>query len=143
MRRRLAALYGNLRAGARLALFMRVRPFDYHASPVDFAWLLAFNFAVWVTVAFVRAGLAGEFDGGAIAAYLTGVPIVLAGAYAVAAIYGMPERTMLIATALNASDATFELIGFLVPEAAAGGGARGRPPPGSGVAVLATEWLIY
>src|SRR6185503_6691942 len=56
MKRQLAALYGNVLAGARLALFMRVRPFDYHASPVDYAWLLAFNFCMWVAVALLRSG---------------------------------------------------------------------------------------
>jgi hypothetical protein len=142
MRLRLAALYGNVRAGARLALFMRVRPFDYHASPADYAGLVAFNFGVWVAMALVRAGLVGDFDGGAIAAYLAAVPIVLAAAYAVAAIYGMPERTMLIATALTASDATFELIGFVVPEAAALAIASPWTPRWAGVLLLAWAWLI-
>jgi hypothetical protein len=115
MRRQLAALYGNVLAGTRLALFMRVRPFDYHAAPVDFAWLLAFNFCMWVAVALLRTGLAGEFDASAITIYLAAVPIVLAAAYLVAAIYRVPQRMLLIATALTASDAVFELIGLAVP----------------------------
>jgi hypothetical protein len=115
MRRQLAALYGNVLAGARLALFMRVRPFDYHASPLDFAWLLGFNFCMWVAVALLRSGLEGEFDPSAIAIYLAAVPIVLAAAYAVAAIYRLPERMLLIATALSASDPVFELIGLALP----------------------------
>jgi hypothetical protein len=115
MRRQLAALYGNVLAGTRLALFMRVRPFDYHASPVDFAWLLAFDFAVWVAVSGLRIGPAREFDSSAIAIYLAAVPIVLAAAYMVAAIYRLPERMLLVATALCASDPVFELIGLAVP----------------------------
>jgi len=115
MRRQLAALYGNVLAGTRLALFMRVRPFDYHAAPLDFAWLLAFNFCVWVAMALLRNGLAGEFDSSSIAIYLAAVPIVLAAAYVVSAIYRLPERMLLIATALTASDPVFELIGFAVP----------------------------
>jgi hypothetical protein len=138
MRRQLAALYGNVLAGARLALFMRVRPFDYHASPADFAWLLAFNFCVWVAVALLQSGLAGEFDASALAIYLAVVPIVLAAAYIVAAIYRLPERMLLIATALAASDALFELIGFAVPLAFQYAGY----PRAAGLVLLAWAWLI-
>jgi hypothetical protein len=113
MRRQLAALYGNVLAGTRLALFMRVRPFDYHASPVDFAWLLAFDFCVWVGLAFIpKSAGPAEFDSSAIAIYLAAVPIVLIAAYAVAALYRLPQRMLLIATALAASDAFFELAGL-------------------------------
>jgi hypothetical protein len=134
MRLRLAALYANLLAGARLALFMRVRPFDYRASPVDYAWLLAFNFALGVAVAALRTGMAGEFDATAPAVYLAGVPLVLVTALVVAAIYGTRERLLLIATALTASDAVFELIAFALPQLLTARVA--------GLIVLAWVWVV-
>ena len=53
------SLLKNLTAGARLALFLPVRPFDYRVSPVHFAVLMAFDFAFWIAAAAVRAGFAG------------------------------------------------------------------------------------
>jgi hypothetical protein len=138
MRRYLAALYGNVIAGTRLALFMRVRPFDYHASPPDFAWLLAFNFCMWVALALLRSGGAGEFDASAITIYLAAVPIVLAAAYLVSAIYRLPERMLLIAIALTASDAAFDLIGLAVPLLFQYAG----HPRAAVLVLLAWGWLI-
>jgi len=71
----LLALYRNLLAGARLALFMPVRALDFRASPLDFVLLVAFNFALWIAVAALRTGMAGEFDSAAIALYLAAVPL--------------------------------------------------------------------
>jgi hypothetical protein len=39
----LAALAKNLRAGARLALFLPLRAFDFRVSAPDYAVLVAFN----------------------------------------------------------------------------------------------------
>ena len=41
------SLARNLLAGARLALFLRVRPFDFRASAADFAALVVFNWLFW------------------------------------------------------------------------------------------------
>ncbi len=109
----LRALYRNVLAGARLALFMPVRAYDYRVSALDFALLLAFNFAMWVAAAAIRTGLAGEFDSAALPIYLASVPLVLAAALAVALIYGAREQLLLVATALTASDPLFELAGLV------------------------------
>ena len=109
MKFHLQALYRNVIAGARLALFMPVRAYDYRVSALDYALLLAFNFAMWVAAAAIRTGLAGEFDSAALPIYLAGVPLVLAAALAVALIYGAREQLLLVATALTASDPLFEL----------------------------------
>jgi hypothetical protein len=111
----LQALYRNVLAGARLALFMPVRAYDYRVSALDYALLLAFNFAMWVAAAAIRTGLAGEFDSAAAPIYLASVPLVLAAALAVALIYGAREQLLLIATALTASDPLFELVGLVLP----------------------------
>jgi hypothetical protein len=115
MKLHLLALYRNVVAGARLALFLPVRAYDYRVSPLDYSLLLAFNFAVWVAAAAIRTGLAGEFDSAAIAIYLASVPLVLVTAMLVTFIYGERERLLLIATALTASDSTFDLVALALP----------------------------
>ncbi|MDQ5849264.1 MAG: C13 family peptidase, partial [Pseudomonadota bacterium] len=81
-----------------------------------------FNFAAWVAVAAVRSGFAGDFDSSAIPVYLATVPLTLAAALLIALAYGAPERMLLIATALTASDLVFELAGLGLPALAAATG---------------------
>jgi hypothetical protein len=119
MKYRWRSLLLNLRAGAKLALFMPVRAFDYRVSAIDYAVLVAFNFVVWVAAAYARAGFEGEFDGSALYIYLASIPLVLAAALVVARIFGAPERLLLIATALTASDPLFEAAGLVLPPLAA------------------------
>ena len=119
MKFHLQALVRNLAAGARLALFMRVQPDDYRATPVDYSLLLAFNFIVWLAAAALRTGAVGEFDDAAVAIYLASVPLVLFTALIVAFIYGARERLLLIAIALTASDPLFEIVALVLPVAAA------------------------
>jgi hypothetical protein len=138
MRFHLLALYRNLIAGARLALFMRVRAFDYRVSAPDYAWLLAFNFAMWVGAAALRAGLEGEFDPAALPIYLASIPLVLGTAMLVVAAFGARERLLLVATALTASDPVFEIAGLLLPSVAA---ATGLPRVAL-LLLLAWIWLV-
>ena len=138
MKLHVLALYRNLVAGAALALFMRVRPFDYRVSPVDYAWLLAFNFALWVGAAAIRAGLEGEFDPAALPIYLASIPLVLATAMLVVAAFGARERLLLVATALTASDPVFEIAGLALPWVAALTGA----PRAALLFLLAWMWLV-
>jgi hypothetical protein len=113
------SLLKNLVAGAKLALFLPVRAIDFRASPLDFALLVALDFTLWVFTAAVRTGFQGDFDPGAVPIYLVGVPLVLATSLAVAFIYRAPERLMLVAMALVASDPLFELVGLALPYIAA------------------------
>jgi len=115
MKLHLRSLYRNLVAGTRLALFLPVRPYDYRASPLDFTLLVAFNFLAWIAAAAVRTGAGGDFDETAIPIYLGSIPLVLVTAMLVAWIYEDSGRLLLIATALSASDAVFELIGLFAP----------------------------
>ena len=134
----LQSLYRNVVAGTRLALFMPVRPYDYRAAPLDFTLLVAFNFLVWVAAAAIRTGVSGDFDETAIPIYLGSIPFVLVTAMLVAWIYDDGERLLLIATALTASDAVFELIALVVPPLAAQAGL-----PRVGILVLlAWLWLV-
>ena len=131
------ALGRNLLAGARLALFLPLRPFDYRVSPGQFALLLAFNFLVWVGAAAVRAGFAGAFDLSVVPIYMASVTLVLAAALVASLAYGASGRLLLLATALSASDPLFELVGLALPAiaAAAGIGAHAL------FALLAWIWL--
>jgi hypothetical protein len=119
VRWRASSLFRNVAAGMRLALFLPVRGFDFRASPLDYALLVALDFALWVLAAAWRTGFGGEFDPAAVPIYLVSVPLVLATALAVSHAYRAPERLMLIAVALIASDPLFELVGMLLPYIAA------------------------
>ena len=77
MKLHLVALYRNLVAGTRLALFLPVRPYDYRAAALDYALLIAFNFLVWIAAAAIRTGMVGDFDSVAIPIYLGGIPLVI------------------------------------------------------------------
>lgn len=105
----------NLAAGARMALFLPVRPHDFRISPVDYAALLAVNFAIWVLAAALRAGPGAQFDALAIPVYLSSIALVLATAMLLSLVYRAPERLLLFAVALSAGDAVFELAGLALP----------------------------
>jgi hypothetical protein len=138
MKLHLLALCRNLLAGARLALFMPLRALDFRAAPLDYVLLVAFNFAVWIAVAALRTGMDGEFDPAAIAIYLASVPVALAAALAIAQIYGTPDRLLLIAVALTASEALFDVADLVVPSLGVWLG-FGRP---AAFALLAWRWAV-
>jgi len=120
-----ASLGRNLLAGIRLAFFLPVRAFDFRVSAVDYAALVAFNCVLWILVAGLRVGFAGEIDYSALLVYLATVPLVLAAALLVALVYGAQQRLLAVAIALTASDPVFELAGFALPYLAAPLGALG------------------
>lgn len=134
----LAALYRNLLAGARLALFMPVRAIDFRASALDYVLLVVFNFAVWIAVAALNTGMVGDFDDAAIVIYLGAVPLVLVTGLVVAYLYAAPEIVLLVAVGLTASDALFELVAFILPELAAWSGYPGI----AAIVLLAWNWAV-
>jgi len=109
------SLLRNLVAGVRLALFLPVRDSDFRASATQYALLVVFSFAFWVGAAAAGAGFEGEFDSSALVVYLAAVTLVLATALVIALVYGTPERLLLIAVALTASDPLFELASLALP----------------------------
>ena len=110
-----AALARNLLAGARLALFLRVRPFDFRVSAPDFAVLVAFNALVWILVSGARVRFAGELDSWALLVYLAAVPLVLAAALVVAVVYRAPQRLLAVAIALSAPEPLFHVATLALP----------------------------
>lgn len=131
-------LLQNLVAGAKLALFLPVRAPDFRVSAVQFALLVAFNFVFWVATAAAKAGFEGDFDSTAVTVYLGTVSLVLATALLVSLVYRVPERLLLFATALTASDPLFDLAGLALPGLGAATGEAGAVY----VAFLAWAWLI-
>jgi len=105
----------NLLAGVRLALFTRLRAFDFRASAADFAALTVFNFLFWIVIAGIRVGFAGEIDPFALFIYLATVPLVLATAMLVAMAYGAPQLLLPVAVALSAPDPVFQLVSLALP----------------------------
>lgn len=101
----------NLIAGARLAAFVPVGPLDYRVSPVDFTVLLGFSALLAAAGSFVRGGLPGSFDFGAIPVLLADIPLVLLACVVVAGILGRRELVLGLGTALFASDPLFEVAG--------------------------------
>ncbi|HZD21238.1 MAG TPA: C13 family peptidase [Burkholderiales bacterium] len=134
----LLALYRNLVAGTRLALFLPVRALDFRASALDYVLLVAFNFAVWIAVAVIRTGMAGDFDSAAIAIYLGAVPLVLLTGLVVARIYAAPEILLLVAVGLTASDTLFELLALILPALVAWPGY----PSVAALVLLAWIWAV-
>src|SRR5688572_2503613 len=116
------ALGRNLAAGARLALFLRVRRYDFRVSALDFALLLACNFLVMVAASALRAGFVGSFDAAVAPIYLASVALVLAAAMLVSIAYRQPAALLLLATAFCASDPLFELAAIALPFAIAATG---------------------
>jgi len=101
----------NLVAGVRLAAFVPVRPLDYRVSPADFTVLLGFSALLAAAGSFVRGGLPGGFDFGAIPVVLADIPLVLLACVVVAGILGRRELVLGLGTALFASDPLFEVVG--------------------------------
>ena len=130
-------LLANLAAGARLALFLPVRPHAFRVSALQFALLVAFNIALWIGAAAARSGFAGEFDPGAVAAYLSGVPLLLLTALLLALIYRAPARLLSFAVAFTSADPVFELAVFGLPALA---GATGEAV--AYAALLGWAWLV-
>jgi hypothetical protein len=114
----------NLAAGVRLALFLPLRADAFRASPLQFALLAAFNMLCWILAAAAGAGFEGELDPSAFPVYLSAVMFVLATALLASLLFRQPERLVLFAVALSASDLAFELAGLALPGIAA---ATGHP----------------
>src|SRR5262245_54691074 len=108
----------NILAGARLAVFLPVRPFDFRVSPADFAVLVAFVAAVAFAVSFARGGGSpGYLNVGAVSLLLAEIPLVLAACVLVAAILGRRELVLGLGTALFALDPAFAVASVVLERA--------------------------
>ena len=106
----LQGLKRNLRAGVRLALFLRVSRYDFRVSPGDFVLLWAFNLLAWLAGGMLRGGFPGYLDYGALPMALAEIPLVLLASLIIASLYRKRELLLALALFLISPGALFELV---------------------------------
>ena len=103
----------NLLAGARLALFLRVRALDFRISAAQcFAVILA-CLALWFALGVVQQGVPGEVDPGALAVALAAIPILLGACVLAAGLFGQARLALAFAVVLSAIAPAFLLVGYV------------------------------
>ncbi|HLU77651.1 MAG TPA: C13 family peptidase [Burkholderiales bacterium] len=107
-----AGLLRNILSGARLALFMRVSPQDFRASPAHFAALFFAAFAAALLSDLVKQGWPGLFNFGALPTVLSQVPVILFACLLAATLLARPALLLPLAVALIACEPLFELVGL-------------------------------
>src|SRR5882724_2629381 len=71
------ALSKNLLAGARLALFLPVRPLDFRFSAAQCFALVVSCLALWLALGVLQQGIPGNVDLGALTVALAWIPVLL------------------------------------------------------------------
>jgi hypothetical protein len=102
-------LWENIKAGARLALFMRVRAESFHVSPADYSLLIVTSLAAWLIGGMARHGFPGVVDTSALTLSLAQIPIVLVVCLLAATLLRNSAYMLAFATAFTASDPVFEI----------------------------------
>lgn len=98
----------NLVAGTRLALFLRVSPFDFRFSAGQYATMALASLAAWGLGGVLRNGPGGVLDFAALATGLAQLPLVLLACLLVAHILRLPSIALPLAIAITATDPVFE-----------------------------------
>ena len=106
----LQGLMYNLKAGLRLAAFLRVSRYDFRVSPGDFVLLWSFNLLAWLAGGMLRGGFPGYLDYGALPLALAEIPLVLLASLIIASLYGRRELLLALALFLISPGALFELV---------------------------------
>src|SRR6185369_3960088 len=99
-----AGLRRNLRAGLRLAFFLRVGEAQLVASWSQLIALVVVGVALGLALDVVHVGLNGHFTTSGLPAALFHVPIILIASWAIAALGKRADKTLLLAVALLAVD---------------------------------------
>ena len=107
-------LRANLVAATRLALFLRVSPFDFRISAGNYAALVAANLLFWFAGGVLREGLPGEFSTQALTVALAQIPLLLFACALVARIFARPSLLVAFAVVLASSDLAFEIVGTAI-----------------------------
>jgi hypothetical protein len=113
-----AALLGrgfaqNLLAGARLALFLRVRPLDFRVSPAQCFALVLADLALWLALNVLQQGVPGSLDFGAAAVALAAIPVLLGVCVVVAGVFREPRLALALAVVLLAAVPAFLLVDYV------------------------------
>jgi hypothetical protein len=104
----------NLLAGARLALFLPVRPLDFRISVAQCVALVVACLALWLALGVVQQGVPGEVDFGALTAALAGIPILLGACLLAARIFREARLAPAFAVVLLASAPIFLTVDYAV-----------------------------
>lgn len=102
----------NLLAGARLALFLRVRALDFRVSSAQCFALILVCLALWLALGVAQQGIPGEVDTGALAIALAAIPILLAACVLAAGLFGQARLALAFAVVLSASAPAFLLVDY-------------------------------
>ncbi len=124
----------NLIAGARLALFLPVRAFDFRVSVGHYAALVVAGLVFWLAGGLAQQGPSGSFDFAAFTAALAEIPLVLGACYLAARLFRIPQLTLAFAVLFAATDPFFEIVGVCLQFAAESGAAA--PVAGAATGVL-------
>ncbi len=123
----LRGLKHNLKAGLRLATFLRVSRYDFRVSPGDFVLLWAFNLLAWLAGGMLRGGFPGYVDFGALPTALAEIPLVLLASVVIASLYRRRELALALALCLTSPGALFELVSSTIVIALRFAGAETPP----------------
>jgi hypothetical protein len=107
----LRGLKANLAAGARLALFLRVSPYDFRISAAHYAVLVAAGFGFWLAGGVLREGFPGALSLPALSVAMAQIPLLLFASMLAAAIFQRPALMVAFAVVLTSSDLVFEIAG--------------------------------
>ena len=135
-------LLRNLRAGLRLALFLRVSRYDFRISPGELALLWVFNLLAWLVGGMLRGGFPGYIDYGALPMALAEIPLLLLTCLIIASWYCKRELLLALALILIAPGAWFELVSTAIVTGLRDAGA-GIPPTAHWIAYVAyLAWVF-
>ncbi len=123
----LRGLKHNLKAGLRLAAFLRVSRYDFRVSPGDFVLLWAFNLLAWLAGGMLRGGFPGYVDFDALPAALAEIPLVLLAGVIIASLYRRRDLLLALALFLISPGALFELVSSAIAIALRFAGAAAPP----------------
>jgi hypothetical protein len=102
----------NLLAGARLAVFLRVRPLDFRVSAAQSFALVLADLALWLALNVLQQGVPGRLDLGAAAVALAAIPILLGVCVVVAGVFREPRLAVALAVVLLAAVPAFLLVDY-------------------------------
>lgn len=137
----LRTLVRNYAAGARLALFLPVRPLDFRIGPAEFAVLFLANMVVWFAGAMARTGFPGMIAFDALPLVLMQIPLLLVTALLIARIYGNRELLLALAVMWISGDWLFEVV--LVVLVITGYGTTGGLIPGWLVPFIFKGYVLW
>lgn len=106
----LSGLARNLGSGIRLALFRRVPPSGFSATPADLALLTGVDAGLNLALSFLLAGETGSFGTSALPAFFFHLPLMLLCGLLAGRVLRQPGLTTLLPTVLIALSLPLELL---------------------------------